>query len=58
MALSFAPRAVLPERRAEGAIVVPGREPVPTGETTTVPDAPSQKRRRDLSVATKNEIIN
>ena len=57
--LCFAPRAVLPERRAEGAVVVPAGEPaIAAGGPVTGPDAaPGRKPRRDVDLDTKNEAL-
>ena len=57
--LCFAPRALLPERRAEGAIVVPaGEAAVAVVEPATgLGPAPGKKHRRDVDLDTKHEAL-
>ena len=63
LTLSFTPRATFPERRGEGAIVVvsgdPPQPPQAVASSSAIgPSAtPARKRKRVLSLATKNEII-
>ena len=61
MALSFAPRAVLPDQRAEGAVVAiaADRPAIQAAVSSTGLDAaPLKKPRRELNLAAKNEILN
>ena len=61
--LCFAPRAVFPERRSEGAIVVPAGEPAVAVTPPAKPPAmglgpaPKKKARRETDLDTKNEAL-
>ena len=62
MLLSFAPRAALPERRGEGAVVAARVDAAlpPSNDNLAIgnPDpTPAKKSRRDLSLNTKHEIV-
>ena len=61
MLLSFGPKATLPDRRQEGAVVVTrvdASAPPAPPPVALVPDpSPAKKPRRDLSVIVKSEII-
>ena len=55
--LAFAPRAVFPELRNEGAVIMPRPVEAPAGGPVMGSIyAPARKVRRDLPVGTKNEM--
>ena len=61
MLLSFSPRGVLPERRADGAALVPGGpvQAVPPSAPAPYPvSAPPRKKHRHVPAQTKNEVLN
>ena len=55
--LAFAPRLVLPERRADGAAVNITQPAVPATDPVPVPEPAGKKVRRELTFQAKHEVV-